>query len=964
MPGKKAEAKVYVLGDARGFHAAMKRAQWSAMSFQQKMMAIGGQMKKTGRTLTRNLTVPLLAVGAVSVKLAADFESSATKIEALAGAGGKEVKFLRKEVLALAPAVGIGPKELMDALYPIESMGLRGAKAMSVLDAASKAAAAGLGDLTTVSDAVTSALNAYQGTGLKAAHAVDIMVASVKAGKMKSEDFAGALGNVLPLASKLGVSFDQVGAAIASMSRMGMDPHGAGAALTQMLTNMLKPTSAGAKTLDKLGLSYAGIRKEIAEKGLMPAMKHLSAALGGNAEAAATILSKKGLTAFFTLTGKAAKSNEKIFADVAKSTGLLDKAFETTSKDSAFKLKQAFSALKAAGITIGAVLLPIVVSIAKAVGGLAERFGKLSPRTQKFILIGAGVAAALGPVLIILGHLIAILPILGAIIAAVTSPITIWIVAIIAAVAALVILYRKSETFRKVVDALAGFLKTVLVGAFKVVGAVIRWLIDHWRGLLDAFLLGAGPIGWIAMWAIHHFDKVKKALGAAWDWMKGKWDWLWGVFKKTPYYKVMSGMVDAARRVAREVADHWNGIKRTVATVINAIGGFINKAFGWTGIHVPTVSWGTNSSGTSGGKKHAKGAIVRRPEVALVGEDGPELILPLRKPKRMRELLAQVGIFAGTGDTTTGPPRRGRGVIVRRPEVALIGEDGPELILPLTKPKRMKELLDQVGIHAFAQGGIIGNVKDALTGAWGKVKDVAGAVYSIGGNVSKWLLSRIHLPKMPDFLKNLFPSIIKALAAKVKKALSSFSRTTGADFSGLSGGLKSLVAQMSRRMGWDPTPWLKIIMRESGGSMTATNPTSGAYGIAQGITGPKWYYQHGGNPNTMVGQLTAMANYIRGRYGSPTNAWDFWQSHNWYGGGGSFIARHPELIGVGDRGPERVDITPVGRASQAPVQTINVNVVLPHGTTLIGTAREVGEYIAPFVAGAVDRDARRRMRRR
>jgi len=423
-------------------------------------------------------------------------------------------------------------------------------------------------------------------------------------------------------------------------------------------------------------------------------------------------------------------------------------------------------------------------------------------------------------------------------------------------------------------------------------------------------------------------------------------------------------MVDAARRVAREVADHWNGIKRTVATVINAIGGFINKAFGWTGIHVPTVSWGTNSSGTSGGKKHAKGAIVRRPEVALVGEDGPELILPLRKPKRMRELLAQVGIFAGAGDTTTGPPRRGRGVLVRKPEVALIGEDGPELILPLTKPKRMKELLDQVGIHAFAQGGIIGNVKDALTGAWGKVKDVAGAVYSIGGNVSKWLLSRIHLPKMPDFLKNLFPSIIKALAAKVKKALSSFSRTTGADFSGLSGGLKSLVAQMSRRMGWDPTPWLKIIMRESGGSMTATNPTSGAYGIAQGITGPKWYYQHGGNPNTMVGQLTAMANYIRGRYGSPTNAWDFWQSHNWYGGGGSFIARHPELIGVGDRGPERVDITPVGRASQAPVQTINVNVVLPHGTTLIGTAREVGEYIAPFVAGAVDRDARRRMRRR
>ena len=926
MAGKRAEAKVYVLGDARGFHTTMRRAQWDAMTFAGKMKAIGGQMRTTGRSLARHVSLPLAAVGVVSLKLAADFESSATKIAALAGAGAKEVKFLRKEVLALAPAVGIGPQELMDALYPIESMGLRGAKAMAVLNASSKAAASGLGDLTTVSDAVTSALNAYQGTGLTAAHAVDVMVASVKAGKMKAEDFAGSLGNVLPLASKLGVGFDQVGAAIASMSRMGADPHAAGAGLTQMLTNLLKPTSQGTKTLEELGLSYAGLRKEIAGKGLMPAMMHLSEALGGNAEAAATILSKKGLTTFFTLTGKAAKTNEKVFRDVADSAGLLNEAFETTREDAGFKLKQAFVALKAAAIEIGAALMPIAVGIAKTIARVARAFGSLSPGMKKFLVIVGLIAAAAGPLLMMFGSLISLIGALaatvtvagtsmtlfGAIMSVALGPVGLVILAVIAAAAAFVVLYKKSETFRKIVHGVAGVLKGIVVGAFKVVGAVIGWVLKHWRGLLDAFLLAAGPIGWIAMYVIHHFDTVKKALGAAWAWLQDRWDDLWNWFKKTPMGVIFGKVVDAAGAMKDAVLDHWDGLKRGIAGVVNKIGGFINKAFGWTGIHVPSVNWGGTTTGTGGGggRKHAQGAIVRRPEVAL------------------------------------------------------IGEEGPELILPLTKPKRMKELLDQVGLHAYAQGGIIGDVKDALSGAWRKVKDVAGAVYAVGGNIRKWLLDRLDLPEMPDFLHNLFPSIVKALAGKIKEALGSFKRSlAGTDFGNLSGDLKSLVRQMSQRLGWDPVAWMKIIMRESGGSMTATNPSSGAYGIAQGITGPKWYYQHGGNPNTMAGQLTAMANYIRDRYDNPTNAWNFWQKHHWYGAGGSFIAHEPQLIGVGDRGPEHVQITPLGASAELP-RTINVNVVLPGGTTLIGEADRVGQILAPHVVRALERSARQGTRGR
>ena len=76
--------------------------------------------------------------------------------------------------------------------------------------------------------------------------------------------------------------------------------------------------------------------------------------------------------------------------------------------------------------------------------------------------------------------------------------------------------------------------------------------------------------------------------------------------------------------------------------------------------------------------------------------------------------------------------------------------------------------------------------------------------------------------------------------------------------------------------------WANIIRSESNGTLTDTNPSSGAYGIAQGITGPGWYAQHGGSPDTVIGQLTAMANYIQQRYGDPVTAWMFHLAHNWY----------------------------------------------------------------------------------
>lgn len=70
--------------------------------------------------------------------------------------------------------------------------------------------------------------------------------------------------------------------------------------------------------------------------------------------------------------------------------------------------------------------------------------------------------------------------------------------------------------------------------------------------------------------------------------------------------------------------------------------------------------------------------------------------------------------------------------------------------------------------------------------------------------------------------------------------------------------------------------------KESGWSTSSENSSSGAYGIPQALPGKKMA-EYGDdwktNPAT---QIKWGLSYIKGRYGDPCGAWDFFQSNNWY----------------------------------------------------------------------------------
>jgi hypothetical protein len=74
-----------------------------------------------------------------------------------------------------------------------------------------------------------------------------------------------------------------------------------------------------------------------------------------------------------------------------------------------------------------------------------------------------------------------------------------------------------------------------------------------------------------------------------------------------------------------------------------------------------------------------------------------------------------------------------------------------------------------------------------------------------------------------------------------------------------------------------------IIQHESGGSTTAKNPHSSAFGLGQLLISNRRHYLGGNAGTTDPGlQLRAFRSYVRDRYGNADRAASFWRKHHWY----------------------------------------------------------------------------------
>jgi TP901 family phage tail tape measure protein len=449
----------------------IKKLQATSVGMGQRMQNVGSQMQdfgrsvsKVGKSMTVGVTLPIVGVGVAATKMAMDFDTSLTKMVSLVGLTRGEVDGMRGDIIEMASQYGKSAKEAADAMFFITSAGLRGSDAMDTLEASLKGAAVGLGDVQTIADLATSAMNAYGPANLSASNATDILANAVREGKLESSELAGAMGQVLPIASAMGVGFDEVGAAMAAMSRTGTNAAQASTQLRSIMTSILKPTVKAEKALNDMGLSSEGLRKQLREQGLLSVLQTLSDRFDGNDAAAAAVFGNvRALSGVMDLMGENAGTTAEIFGNLTESTGILDEAMGVAAETTGFKLQKAFATLKNSLIEFGDIIAPFVAQFADKLSQLGQAFQNLSPQTKQFIVQGLAIAAAIGPVLLIVGKLITVIggviKVIGVLVAA-FNPVTLVVVAVVAAIAGMVAAFKlawdNSATLRGAVRELFG----------------------------------------------------------------------------------------------------------------------------------------------------------------------------------------------------------------------------------------------------------------------------------------------------------------------------------------------------------------------------------------------------------------------------------------------------------------------------------------------------------------------------
>lgn len=483
--------------------------QKGLMRVSKKLTKFGNQMKSVGKSMTRNVSMPLAGIGLASIKLAADFETSMTKIATLVGASAEELRGYESAIKSLSVQTGTSAQQLAEGLFFITSAGFSGQEALDALEVSAKGAALGMGEMSDVSNALTSIMTAYASQGMTAAEAGDLLHETLKQGKFEASEFMGKLGSVIPVAAAAGISMEELGAASATMSKLSGDAAGTLTAMRSLMLGLLKPSEKQKEVLESIGLTTEEL-SSMMDESLMETLQFLFQNLEGNNEALLNVFgSSKAVTGALSTMGLQAETYATVLDGMNKSQGNVNEGMDTLNKTAGQQFKKTLVELQNVGIELGQRLLPPITKLVKFLMQGVDAFMKLDKST-KAIITGFGVIAfAIGPLVTLGGTLMTVFGSVLGFIAGMSAPIAVVLAAIaggiyyaitnwedfkkklVDVINYFVDLYNESILFRGIIETIIGTFK-LLVATGIYFGKTIVGIV---QGIGEQFVNIFGGIG-------------------------------------------------------------------------------------------------------------------------------------------------------------------------------------------------------------------------------------------------------------------------------------------------------------------------------------------------------------------------------------------------------------------------------------------------------------------------------------
>ena len=280
--------------------AALEKLREAAKQLSPEMKTLTERIKEFGKdqfksaakiTLftTMYRAVRGLQVGLLNAtKEAAEYIIKINEIRSINQETGESFDFISNKLQDISRKLGLPVLDVAEAAYQtLSNQVAKGAEAFQFLDSAGKLAVASVSDISTSVNALSTVLNGYSLSSTEADKVSAILFKGVEVGRFRLKDLDNAMSKVIPTASALGVSFEEVIGALSAFTIRGVRVEQASTLLNNVLLGLLKPTSEATKFFNQLG--YANGRGALSALGLANTFKLLNDELQRNPEHLAKI---------------------------------------------------------------------------------------------------------------------------------------------------------------------------------------------------------------------------------------------------------------------------------------------------------------------------------------------------------------------------------------------------------------------------------------------------------------------------------------------------------------------------------------------------------------------------------------------------------------------------------------------------------------------------------------------------
>ena len=581
----------------------------------EKLKTVGDGMVKTGKTLTKTVTVPLVGSATLAAKKFADVDKTMQLANKTMGNTAEQAQLINKAMEEAAANSTFGMSDAATAMLNFARAGLNAEQAASALAPAMNLAAGEGGSLDTVSAGLVATINGFHGSFEDASYYADIFAAACNNSALDVNSLSSAMSVAAPIFAAAGYTVQDAALYMGVMANNGIEADKAANSLKTGMARLIKPAKEGYNALSDLGLitedgemAFLNLDGSLKDSSEVLKMLHDSFSTLSESEqiaAASAIFGKNQMAPWLALINTSTDDVNKLNKSLKNSKGTTDEMAEAMMGGFGGSLERIKSSLDVLMTTIGQIIAEFLVPFIKKIQTLLDKFNGLDDSQKKNIVTILGIAAAIGPLLIVLGKVI------GSVGTILTNlPMIIGFI---------------SKIWTLIAANPIGLLVTAIVGLVTLIatkGDEIQAIL----GKLDAWLQGVFTKDWTEVFG----PVLGGILNGFFNTFKGVWDGFKGI---------LDGVIDIIRGVfSADWERAWNGVVELFSGIIgtivsifkaplNGIISLINGAVGHINGLIDKVNKipGVNVGHIGTIPMLANGGVLSQGS-AIVGEVGPELL--------------------------------------------------------------------------------------------------------------------------------------------------------------------------------------------------------------------------------------------------------------------------------------------------------------------------------------------------